>query len=215
MSLGRRFCGNQHPVKVLQLAFLEMMHKKSYSSLFGRQQMISFSSSSSSIPAADDDDGHKSSTSKAQTKPSRRRRRRKQEDDNNMDDDESSSFIDMKSVPSYKEFVHRHTVLSLYRRFLRSVRIVRLEQRNTTMADELLNEIRREFRSQKNETDPFQRQRALADGQRRADELRGLTGEPAVPTSTKLQQQDADSWMNIQDPDDLRGRVGDVWPWMK
>ena len=98
------------------------------------------------------------------------------------------------------------------------------------MADELLNEIRREFRALKHETDPFQRQRAIADGQRRAAELRGLTGEPnngggddgdrtnknaAAAAAAALRQEDADSWINIVDPEDQRGRVGSGWPWAK
>jgi hypothetical protein len=170
-----------------------------------------------------------------QQQPRRRRRSRQQQGNGVVDDDDdnkidSPSFIDMDAVPSLKDFMHRHTVLSMYRGFLQSVRYLRSDKDggnyNPVMADELLNEIRREFRAQKHETDPFQRQRAIADGQRRAEELRGLTGEPDVMTTKKkkskntttaalLQQEDADSWINIVDPEDQRGRVGSGWPWAK
>jgi len=164
-------------------------------------------------------------TKKKQLQPGRRRRRSRQHQGSDDDDDEIDrpSFFDMKSVPSLKDFMHRQTVLSMYRGFLQSVRYVRSkdgEHNNPVMADELLDEIRREFRAQKHETDPFQRQRAVADGQRRAAELRGLTGEPDDDDPTKkdaavLQQEDADSWINIVDPEDQRGRVGSGWPWAK
>ena len=164
--------------------------------------------------------------------PRRRRRSRQQQGNGVVDDDDdnkidSPSFFDMDAVPSLKDFMHRHTVLSMYRGFLQSVRYLRSDNNdggnsNPVMADELLHEIRREFRAQKHETDPFQRQRAIADGQRRAEELRGLTGEPDVKrnknTTTAaavLQQEDADSWINIVDPEDQRGRVGSGWPWAK
>ena len=166
-------------------------------------------------------------TKKKQQQPRRRRRSRQQQQQqqgNGVDDDDnkigSPSFFDMNAVPSLKDFMHRRTVLSMYRGFLQSVRYLRSNKDggnyNPVMADELLNEIRREFRAQKHETDPFQRQRAIADGQRRAEELRGLTGEPDDRTATAaLQQEDADSWINIVDPEDQRGRVGSGWPWAK
>lgn len=184
-----------------------------------RQEVILFSSSSSDSAASNDDNPVIS-----QTRQPRRRLRSRHQQNGGGDDVgrsvDGASFLNIKAVPSLKDFMHRNTVLSMYRGFLRSARYVKVKQRNSVMADELINEIRREFKSQKNESDPFQRQRAVADGQRRAAELRGLTGEPDHTRNEndkngKLQQKDADSWISIVDPEDQRGRVGSGWPWMK
>lgn len=102
-------------------------------------------------------------------------------------------------VPSYKEFVHRFSVLSLYRNCLKAVRAMPHNQ------DDLKIQVQREFRAHKNDTDPFNIQRALADGQRQYTELLELTGQSNGP--------EVDSWLNTNDPEDPRGRVGQGWPW--
>eukprot|EP00529_Nitzschia_sp_RCC80_P027897 CAMPEP_0113467418 /NCGR_PEP_ID=MMETSP0014_2-20120614/14804_1 /TAXON_ID=2857 /ORGANISM="Nitzschia sp." /LENGTH=246 /DNA_ID=CAMNT_0000359725 /DNA_START=185 /DNA_END=925 /DNA_ORIENTATION=- /assembly_acc=CAM_ASM_000159 len=203
-----------------------------------QQAMLTFSSSTSStatntiveVEHTTNTSQTTTMTKKKQQPPRRRRRSRLQNqqqqqgsDDDDDDEIDRPGFFDMKAVPSLKDFMHRQSVLSMYRGFLRSVRYVGSKDggnNNPMMADELRDEIRREFRAQKHETDPFQRQRAVADGQRRAAELRGLTGEPDDDDPTKkdaavLQQEDADSWINIVDPEDQRGRVGSGWPWAK
>jgi hypothetical protein len=57
-------------------------------------------------------------------------------------------------------------------------------------------------------------------GERRLKELQSMVG--FVPKKQATQQSDsaaadenydADSWMNIKDEDDKRGRVGVQWPW--
>lgn len=104
-------------------------------------------------------------------------------------------------VPSYKEFVHKFTVVHLYRDFLKAVKLMPHNQ------DELTNQVKMEFRSNQHDHDPFQVQRAMADGKRRFQELQEMTGYK--------KQLNADSWLNIKDEEDPRGRVGQGWPWNK
>eukprot|EP00532_Pseudo-nitzschia_australis_P008403 CAMPEP_0168177518 /NCGR_PEP_ID=MMETSP0139_2-20121125/8507_1 /TAXON_ID=44445 /ORGANISM="Pseudo-nitzschia australis, Strain 10249 10 AB" /LENGTH=112 /DNA_ID=CAMNT_0008096595 /DNA_START=440 /DNA_END=778 /DNA_ORIENTATION=+ len=110
--------------------------------------------------------------------------------------------LDDKKVPSYKEFVHRFTVLSLYRGYLRCI--------NDTMPhnqDDLREQVRREFRINMHDKDAFAVKRNLAEGKRQFAELQEFTGQ-----SNKYK---GESWINTQDAEDPRGRVGTGWPWAK
>mmetsp|Transcript_17404 Transcript_17404/g.40009 ORF Transcript_17404/g.40009 Transcript_17404/m.40009 type:complete len:209 (-) Transcript_17404:2030-2656(-) len=110
--------------------------------------------------------------------------------------------LEDKKVPSYKEFVHRFTVLSLYRGYLKCIRDSMPHNQ-----DDLTEQVRREFRINMHDKDPFAVKRNLAEGQRQFEELREFTGQSNKYTG--------ESWINIQDPDDPRGRVGTGWPWAK
>jgi hypothetical protein len=106
-----------------------------------------------------------------------------------------------EEIPSYKEFVHRFTVLSLYRNFLKTIRDMPHNQ------EDLRLQVRQEFRAHKDLNDPYNLQRALAEGKRKYKELQEFTG------SNK--KYDGDSWVNIEDAEDPRGRVGTGWPWQQ
>mmetsp|Transcript_43828 Transcript_43828/g.105724 ORF Transcript_43828/g.105724 Transcript_43828/m.105724 type:complete len:187 (+) Transcript_43828:50-610(+) len=125
-----------------------------------------------------------------QEQPTRRRRKRR------------ITGVD-GNVPSYKEFVHKFTVVTLYRDFLKAVNLMPHNRQ------ELANQVKMEFRANQllDINDTFQVQRALTDGKRRFQELQEMTGYK--------KQLDADSWLNIQDEQDPRGRVGEGWPWNK
>ena len=107
-----------------------------------------------------------------------------------------------EEVPSYKEFVHRFTVLSLYRGFLKCIRDSMPHNK-----EDLRDQVRKEFQMNKTDTDPFSIKQNIADGQRRFEELQEFTGQ-----SNKYS---GESWINTKDPDDPRGRVGTGWPWAK
>ncbi len=51
----------------------------------------------------------------------------------------------------------------------------------------------------------------MKKGERRLKELKSMVGY--VDRSEKTQADDADSWLNIDDEEDPRGRVGVQWPW--
>jgi hypothetical protein len=104
-----------------------------------------------------------------------------------------------QDIPSYKEFVHRFSVLALYRNYLKEIRHMPRNQ------EDLKEQVQREFKGNKTVTDPFNVQRALAEGKRRFQELQELTG-----SSNKYE---GDSWLNTKDEEDPRGRVGTGWPW--
>jgi len=116
----------------------------------------------------------------------------------------SQSRLDEKEVPSYKEFVHRFTVLSLYRGYLKCIRDGTVPHNH----DDLREQVRKEFQSNKNDTDPFAVKRNIAEGQRRFEELKEFTGQSNKYTGDE-------SWINIKDEEDPRGRVGTGWPWQK
>lgn len=71
--------------------------------------------------------------------------------------------------------------------------------------NDLKEQVQREFKSSKTITDPFNVQRALTEGKRRFTELQEFTGSK--------NKYDGDSWLNTQDAEDPRGRVGTGWPW--
>jgi hypothetical protein len=146
-----------------------------------RQQLkIAMSSASSS---------NKDEVVVTQTSKQQRRRRRQHMVNNN--------------IPSYKEFVHRFTVVSLYRNCLKAIKLMPQNAHG-----DLKLQVQRDFRAYQTETDTFSIQRALADGQRRYQELQELTGYKKDSHSS-----DADSWINTKDSEDPRGRVGAGWPW--
>jgi len=110
--------------------------------------------------------------------------------------------LDERKVPSYKEFVHRFTVLSLYRGFLKCIRDTMPHNQ-----EDLKAQVRKEFHINKDDTNSFTVKQNIAEGQRRFEELKEFTGQSNKYTG--------ESWINIQDPDDPRGRVGTGWPWAK
>jgi hypothetical protein len=105
-----------------------------------------------------------------------------------------------ESIPSYKEFVHRFTVVRLYRNFLKAIRTLPHNQ------EDLRTQVQREFGVNKKDSNPFNVKRALAEGQRKYAELQDFCG-------TKNPSED--SWINTKDEQDPRGRVGNGWPWSK
>jgi hypothetical protein len=139
------------------------------------------------------DDNKSASTSPRRSSRSRRSRSGGQQ---------KQRLVDEKQIPSYKEFVHRFTVLSLYRGYLKTIRESMPHNQN-----DLLQEVRKEFHANKNTKDPITVQREIKEGQRRYEELKEFTGQSNKYEGT--------SWINTKDTDDPRGRVGTGWPWSK
>lgn len=110
--------------------------------------------------------------------------------------------LDDKEVPSYKEFVHRFTVLSLYRGYLKCIRDSMPHNQ-----EDLRDQVRKEFKVNKDDRDAFAIKQNISEGQRRFEELKEFTGQ-----SNKYS---GESWINIKDSEDPRGRVGTGWPWAK
>ena len=145
----------------------------------------------------DDDNNNKSASASTSRRSSRSRRSR-----SGGSGPKKQRLVDEKQIPSYKEFVHRFTVLSLYRGYLKTIR----ESMPHNQQD-LLQEVRKEFHANKNTIDPITIQREIKEGQRRYEELQEFTGQ-----SNKYE---GPSWINTKDTEDPRGRVGTGWPWSK
>jgi Complex 1 protein (LYR family) len=117
------------------------------------------------------------------------------------------------SIPSYKDFLHRWTVVTLYRNFLTAIRSLPNSQEDLKV--DLRLQVKRDFQAHKRETDAFNTQRALAEGRRRYQELLCMVPKDhsATTSSSSSPSVTDDAWLNIVDPEDTRGRVGTGWPW--
>jgi hypothetical protein len=72
----------------------------------------------------------------------------------------------------------------------------------------LKEEISLEFHTCKNLVDNNAIKTAIANGQRSLSRLDDLSGTKSV-----YSKRNGGSWIDTQDEDDVRGRVGTGWPW--
>mmetsp|Transcript_26146 Transcript_26146/g.75485 ORF Transcript_26146/g.75485 Transcript_26146/m.75485 type:complete len:193 (-) Transcript_26146:396-974(-) len=114
--------------------------------------------------------------------------------------------LDSSEVPSLKEFVHRQTVMRQYRGFLRAVACIP----DPAFQSSSKREVQTSFGRYKNETDALTIQMTLREGERQLEQVRSMVGYVRPDNAPK---KDEDSWLNIDDEEDPRGRVGVVWPW--
>ena len=171
-----------------------------------------FASSGSGYNGISDDDSVNISISKSRSRTQRRRRRFAL----NVGDDDGSG---LQVVPSYKDFLHKFTVVSMYRNYLKCIRSMDGQKDElNSMKSELYYQVKREFQANKNESDKYAIQRTLQEGRRRYQELQHMVPtarkkSAPSPSPSSLQYLEEDSWLNIKDPEDPRGRVGQGWPW--
>lgn len=131
--------------------------------------------------------------STASTKPRRRRRHN----------------FDLHQVPSFQAFQQQQQIRSLYRQFLRLAY-------NSSAKDELVAQIRREFRqvSSSDDNDPWALKRALSEGGRRYKELSAMLG--SVP-STGGRQQETEQEDNVDSSNSYKSnqstKPSAPWPW--
>jgi hypothetical protein len=91
-----------------------------------------------------------------------------------------------------------------------------------------LDEVRLSYKiGIKKGTDNLSRSMAFNEGERRLRELEAIVGYSSSRNNRKTntsqpdgddeqiskERYDADSWINIKDDEDKRGRVGVMWPW--
>lgn len=69
-------------------------------------------------------------------------------------------------------------------------------------------EARRQFKCSRDETDPLKVQMLVADA---ANHLEAMQG----PTRGAGSTSGGGSWLDIHDPEDKRGRVGQGFPWQR
>jgi Complex 1 protein (LYR family) len=132
------------------------------------------------------------------------------------------SSLALDKVPTMAEFIHKRTVLHQYRHFLKATKS-KLPPADRSSA---VMEIQTRFRQL--QTDALSIQMAVKEGERQLMQLQSLVGydyenntPPTTTTTTTTNSShnqtaafmDQDSWINTPDPEDPRGRVGDMWPW--
>ena len=166
-----------------------------------RSSCATFSSSTSD----DDNTATKSQQSKRRT-----RRRQIPNDDND-------------SIPSLADFMHRAKVRQQYRNFIRLAQFVDGNNTSATGTGECraaLEEVRLSYQlGIKKGTDNLSKTMAFQDGERRLRQLEAMVGYSRKSTTSNNEQAlseeayEADSWINIKDDEDKRGRVGVMWPW--
>lgn len=176
-----------------------------------RSVLCTFSSSTSASPHDDDN----TATNTHQQK--RRTRRRQLPNDGK------------ESIPSLADFMHRAKVRKQYRNFVRLAHFV--DNTSSSAGNEgkaatgecraALEEVRLSFQlGIKKSTDDLSKSMAFNDGERRLRQLeatvgysrKSITSDDDEEASTK-ESYEADSWINIKDEEDKRGRVGVAWPW--
>ncbi|KAL3797230.1 hypothetical protein ACHAW5_004586 [Stephanodiscus triporus] len=141
-------------------------------------------------------------------------------------------------VPSLADFVHRAKVLRQYRNFVRLARFVDArnggggrggiadDDKNNAGGDgclAALDEVRLSYRvKMRTDMDAISRNMAYSEGEHKLREIGMLVGYSAgdrsfssSATPSSSQSYDTDSWINIQDEEDRRGRVGVQWPWQR
>jgi hypothetical protein len=125
-------------------------------------------------------------------------------------------------IPSLTEFLHQQKVKSQYRQFLRAIQQGFSEEEDRKDA---LQEVKFRYRQLQKEEDPLIIRMAFQEGQRQLSQLSSLPRpilSPLLdnpPNSQSIthdgddSKNNSDSWINIKDHEDPRGRIGIQWPW--
>uniref|UniRef100_A0A7S2K2A3 Complex 1 LYR protein domain-containing protein n=1 Tax=Leptocylindrus danicus TaxID=163516 RepID=A0A7S2K2A3_9STRA len=116
--------------------------------------------------------------------------------------------LDESNIPSLKEFMHRSRVIKQYRSYLRAIRCI---PEDDAWREQVAREIRDSFRLKATETDKLSVTMAVTDGDRKLVQLQSMVGYQQK--NDVNDSGDNDSWLNIVDEGDQRGRVGMQWPW--
>lgn len=104
-----------------------------------------------------------------------------------------------------RDFLRRAQVVGQYRNFMRE-----LQGLDPQLQTELRKQIRDGFARHKSETDKSKIKAALTDGTGQLAQLRKYAGS----AKKKAAGQSTDStWVGTGEPDDIRGRIGNGWPW--
>ena len=152
----------------------------------------------------------------------------------------NSSSSSNEPIPSLADFMHRAKVRKQYRNFVRLAHFVdgkKSNDSNTTTTSSSNNNATGECRAALEEVrlsyqlgikkgiDSLSKSMAYNEGERRLRELEAIVGYSPSSSNrnvendgvdkgyTSKESYDADSWINIKDDEDKRGRVGVVWPW--
>jgi hypothetical protein len=145
----------------------------------------------------------------------------------------SSSSNTGEPIPSLADFIHRAKVMKQYRKFVRLAHFIDGKDGTTTGGNgssagyrAALDEVRLSYKMKMTkQLDTISKTMALTEGERKMKEISTMVGYIAVHRSDHPQTTnnisktgssfDDDSWINIKDDEDKRGRMGVQWPWQK
>ena len=113
-----------------------------------------------------------------------------------------------KATLSLRDFIHRSTVLTLYRDFMRELRGL-----DPVVLQEMRSEIRREFAKNKNETSKAARKSCLQEGNRQLQFLRTYAGTARRAREVAGVNEGENSWVGSGESWDVKGRIGEGWAW--
>lgn len=99
-------------------------------------------------------------------------------------------------------FVKRQQVVKLYRRLLKAA----LKLHQDSLQADVTRQIKLEFRKNKDLSDKVAIRNAIQSGHRQLKQVEDMIG---------VSTRSADSWLSSSDQVDVRGRVGDGWPWRR
>ena len=105
-----------------------------------------------------------------------------------------------------KYFIRKQQTLNLYREMLKSTRNVT----DQTVKIDVKNQIVEGFRRNSNVTNAGDIRSLLVEGNRYLKQIKDLNLNVSVQNISK-----EGSWLDTDDTDDPRGRVGNGWPWSK
>lgn len=126
--------------------------------------------------------------------------------------------VDVASIPTFKDFLQRQTVLRQYRGYLRTLSGID----DLAWQKQLKKDVSDSYKRNRGEMDPTAIKMCMREGERQLAQLRSIVGDSnkkssSIPNkaSDLHNRNDPDSWINIPDKQDPRGRVGTHWPWQR
>jgi hypothetical protein len=123
----------------------------------------------------------------------------------------------LAGVPGLKDFMRRGQSIGQYRAFLRQIgRFERGGSGGTSAtALEIRTQVHDAFRQHQHERDSTMVRKLLTDGGRQLELLSALAdgGGGGGDAAAGVAVASDGSWIDTEDPDDPRGRVGAQWPW--
>jgi hypothetical protein len=113
---------------------------------------------------------------------------------------------------SYPAFMQRQRVLGLYRSMLKSVQRI---DRSDIRVD-ISQQIKSEFTNNKNVKDAVSLRSLMSEGSRQLEVLKDMESSPSSTFNPVYPNNPAvTSWLDSSTEDDIKGRVGEGWPWQQ
>jgi Complex 1 protein (LYR family) len=119
----------------------------------------------------------------------------------------------LKNVLPLQVFIRRQQSLSLYRSFIRHGRRLK----DVDLRADIIKQIHTEFSQNRTITDLAAIRSLIQEGNRTLEQLKAMASDRPVGKSDCDSsvgiKPSGSSWLDTDDPDDQRGRVGTGWPW--